>query len=182
MGASRQRRRRPCRAIASGLRPCRCSGWRCRPCARPSSVTHACLAPNGDHLEFRPDIVGQFKAGRLHSCDSAAAGLQGLRAGLQPARETRSYGASAFNSRSDGLYAAQSPQRPIRANRICCSNSICFVLPIRSRLRIISDFQKLSLTLDPNHLFIPCHPVPREGALAIVTDVGAGSGGREGCD
>ena len=42
----------------------------------------------------------------------------------------------------------------------------------------ISDFQKLSLTLDPNHLLIPCHPVPREGALAIVTDVGAGSGGR----
>jgi hypothetical protein len=47
-------------------------------------------------------------------------------------------------------------------------------------LYVISDFQKLSLTLDPNHLLIPCHPVPREGALAIVTDVGAGSGGR-GC-
>jgi hypothetical protein len=46
----------------------------------------------------------------------------------------------------------------------------------------ISDFQKLSLTFDPNHLLIPRHPVPREGALAIVTDVGAGSGGREGCD
>jgi hypothetical protein len=46
------------------------------------------------------------------------------------------------------------------------------------RTSIISDFQKLSLTLDPNHLLIPCHPVPREGALAIVTDVGAGSGGR----
>ena len=45
---------------------------------------------------------------------------------------------------------------------------------------IISDFQKLSLTPDPNHLLIPRHPVPREGALAIVTDVGAGSGGR-GC-
>jgi hypothetical protein len=44
----------------------------------------------------------------------------------------------------------------------------------------ISDFPKLSLTLDPNHLRIPRHPVPREGALAIVTDVGAGSGGR-GC-
>jgi hypothetical protein len=57
----------------------------------------------------------------------------------------------------------------------------CCVEPL-SRLRIISDFQKLSLTLDPNHLLIPCHPVPREGALAIVTDVGAGSGGRESCD
>jgi hypothetical protein len=45
-----------------------------------------------------------------------------------------------------------------------------------------SDFQKLSLTLDPNHLLISRHPVPREGALAIVTDVGAGSGGRESCD
>src|ERR1700733_1359608 len=49
-----------------------------------------------------------------------------------------------------------------------------------SHLRVISDFPKLSLTPDPNHLLIPCHPVPREGALAIVTDVGAGSGGR-GC-
>jgi hypothetical protein len=47
---------------------------------------------------------------------------------------------------------------------------------------VISDFQKLSLTPDPNQRLIPRHPVPREGALAIVTDVGAGSGGREGCD
>jgi hypothetical protein len=44
----------------------------------------------------------------------------------------------------------------------------------------ISDFQKLSLTPDPNQLLIRRHPVPREGALAIVTDVGAGSSGR-GC-
>ena len=44
--------------------------------------------------------------------------------------------------------------------------------------RAISDFQKLSLTPDPNHLLIARHPVPREGALAIVTDVGAGSDGR----
>ena len=51
---------------------------------------------------------------------------------------------------------------------------------IPSHLHGISDFQKLSLTLDPNHLLIPRHPVPREGALAIVTDVGAGSDGR-GC-
>jgi hypothetical protein len=29
-----------------------------------------------------------------------------------------------------------------------------------------------------NHLLNLRHPVPREGALAIVTDVGAGSGGR----
>jgi hypothetical protein len=42
----------------------------------------------------------------------------------------------------------------------------------------ISDFQKLFLTLDPNQVLIPRHPVPREGALAIATDVGAGSGGR----
>src|SRR5580698_9415877 len=49
-----------------------------------------------------------------------------------------------------------------------------------SGIRIISDFQKLFLTLDPTQLLIPCHPVPREGALAIVTDVGAGSDGR-GC-
>ena len=49
-----------------------------------------------------------------------------------------------------------------------------------SQLCAISDFQKLSLTPDPNHRLIPCYPVPREGALAIVTDVGAGSGGR-GC-
>ena len=34
------------------------------------------------------------------------------------------------------------------------------------------------LVFDPTQLLIPCHPVPREGALAIVTDVGAGSGGR----
>ena len=47
-------------------------------------------------------------------------------------------------------------------------------------LDLISDFPKFSLTLDPNHLRIPCHPVPREGALAIVNDVEAGSGGR-GC-
>ena len=55
-----------------------------------------------------------------------------------------------------------------------------FLIPlsIPSLLCVISDFQKLSLTPNPNHLLIPCHPVPREGALAIVTDVGAGSGGR----
>jgi len=48
--------------------------------------------------------------------------------------------------------------------------------------KVISDYPKLFLTSDPNHLLIPCHPVPRERALAIVTDVGAGSGGRESCD
>ena len=53
----------------------------------------------------------------------------------------------------------------------------CCVQPL-SRLGAISDFQKLSLTRDPNQLRIPRHPVPREGALAIVTDVGAGSDGR----
>ncbi|WP_246784825.1 hypothetical protein, partial [Bradyrhizobium sp. S69] len=55
-----------------------------------------------------------------------------------------------------------------------------FALSIPSHLHSISDFQKLFLTPDPNHLLIPLHPVPREGALAIVTDVGTGSGGR-GC-
>ena len=57
----------------------------------------------------------------------------------------------------------------------------CCVEPL-SHLRVISDFQKLFLTPDPNQLRIARHPVPREGALAIVTDVGAGSGGRESCD
>jgi hypothetical protein len=57
-----------------------------------------------------------------------------------------------------------------------------FAVFIPSHLYGASDFPKLFLTLDPNHLLIPCHPVPREGALAIVTDVGAGSDGREGCD
>jgi hypothetical protein len=44
--------------------------------------------------------------------------------------------------------------------------------PALLHLRAISDFQKLSLTLDPNQSLISCHPVPREGALAIVTGVG----------
>jgi hypothetical protein len=41
-------------------------------------------------------------------------------------------------------------------------------------------FRNYPWTLDPHQLRIPRHPVPREGALAIVTDVGAGSDGR-GC-
>jgi hypothetical protein len=63
------------------------------------------------------------------------------------------------------------------------------ILPSRRRGTVhpltawaISGFQKLFLTSDPNQLLIPRHPVPREGALAIVTDVGAGSGGRGCCD
>jgi hypothetical protein len=89
---------------------------------------------------------------------------------------------STFNSRSGGPYVAQGPQRPMRAkpNLLKRFNLICLSIP--SRLHVISDFQKLFLTLDPNHLLILRHPVPREGTLAIVTDVGAGSGGREGCD
>ena len=35
-------------------------------------------------------------------------------------------------------------------------------------------------TLCPNHRYIPRHPVPLRGALAIVTNVGAGCGGRGG--
>ena len=54
----------------------------------------------------------------------------------------------------------------------CCAHPL--------RCHIISDFQKLSLTPDPNQLLIARHPVPREGTLAIVTDVGTGSDGR-GC-
>jgi hypothetical protein len=94
----------------------------------------------------------------------------------------KSYGDSASNSRSDLLYEAQSRRRPMRAksNSLKRFNLICLSIP--SHLHDISDFPKLSSTLDPNHLRIPRHPVPREGALAIVTDVGAGSGGREGCD
>jgi hypothetical protein len=53
----------------------------------------------------------------------------------------------------------------------CCVQSL-------SHLYVISDFQKLFLTPDPNQMLIPCHPVPREGTLAIVTDVGMGCGGR----
>jgi hypothetical protein len=49
-------------------------------------------------------------------------------------------------------------------------------------LRVISDFQKLSLTPDPNQLLLLAIPSRDEGTLAIVTDVGAGSGGRESCD
>jgi hypothetical protein len=35
-----------------------------------------------------------------------------------------------------------------------------------------SDFQKFSLTLTPNHRYIPRHPVPLRGASAIVTNEG----------
>jgi hypothetical protein len=40
-----------------------------------------------------------------------------------------------------------------------------FALSIPSHFHGISDFQKLSLTPDPNHLLIPCHPVPERGGV-----------------
>jgi hypothetical protein len=88
---------------------------------------------------------------------------------------------SAFNARPDKLRGVQDPWHPMRAkSNLLRRFSIRFALSSPLPLCVISDFQKLSLTLDPNQRRIPCHPVPREGALAIVTDVGAGSGGR-GC-
>jgi len=90
-----------------------------------------------------------------------------------------SFGASACNSRSDRPFEAQRPMRA-KSNLLARFDLICPVHPFTPQ--IISDFPKLSLTLDPNQQRIPRHPVPREGTLAIVTDVGAGSGGREGCD
>ena len=58
---------------------------------------------------------------------------------------------STFNSRSGGPYVAQGPQRPMRAkpNLLKRFNLICLSIP--SRLHVISDFQKLFLTLDPTH-------------------------------
>jgi hypothetical protein len=82
----------------------------------------------------------------------------------------------AFNSRADGLHEAQKPSTT-DARKIEFIGSIQSDLPCPDRQLKIFLF-----TSDPNQLRIPCHPVPREGALAIVTDVGAGSGGREGCD
>jgi hypothetical protein len=43
---------------------------------------------------------------------------------------------------------------------------------------IISEFQKYRLPPDPNQSYMFCHPVPHEGRIAIVTDVGMGCGGR----
>jgi len=56
-------------------------------------------------------------------------------------------------------------------------SEVCFqgVCPVPSR-------KIFRFAFDPNHLLNLRHPVPREGTLAIVTDVGAGSGGRESCD
>ena len=36
------------------------------------------------------------------------------------------------------------------------------------------------LISNPNHRLYPAHPVPLEGRIAIVTDVGTGCGGRGG--
>jgi hypothetical protein len=69
-----------------------------------------------------------------------------------------------------------------RGNRVWPRVGVKSAVSIPLHLNGISDFQKLFLTPDPNQWLIPRHPVPREGALAIVTDVGAGSGGRESCD
>src|SRR5580700_1072309 len=48
------------------------------------------------------------------------------------------------------------------------------VVPIcRNRPALISP---------PNHRHLSAHPVPQEGRIMIVTDVGAGCGGRGGVD
>ena len=48
-------------------------------------------------------------------------------------------------------------------------NLIC---PVQSRRK------NIPLRADPNHPYNSGHPVPGRGALAIVTNVGAGCGGR----
>jgi hypothetical protein len=42
----------------------------------------------------------------------------------------------------------------------------------------VSDAKIFRFVTDPNHPYNSRHPVPRRGALAIVTNVGAGCGGR----
>jgi hypothetical protein len=42
----------------------------------------------------------------------------------------------------------------------------------KSGIRTISEFTKLLLTTDPNHFYIPRHPVPLRGALRNVTSAG----------
>jgi hypothetical protein len=44
--------------------------------------------------------------------------------------------------------------------------------------KIFSVFQNFYLLHDPNHLYIPCHPVPFRGALRNVISAGRGCGGR----
>src|SRR5436190_10670872 len=57
--------------------------------------------------------------------------------------------------------------------------------------QITSDFRKtcqapkrkiFRFIRNPNQDYIHFHPVPTRGALAIVTNVGRGCGGRESCD
>jgi len=48
-------------------------------------------------------------------------------------------------------------------------------LSILSHAHGISDFQKLSLTPDPNHLLNSRHPVPREGRWPSSLTLGRGA-------
>jgi hypothetical protein len=62
--------------------------------------------------------------------------------------------------------------RRVRAEKkFCCG--IKLICPVQSPLAEIFPFP-----FDPNHLLYRGHPVPLEGRFAIVTDVGAGCGGR----
>jgi hypothetical protein len=54
-----------------------------------------------------------------------------------------------------------------------------FVEPDQSDLGSPVPLAKIfRFALDPNHLYIHGHPAQTEGRFAIVTDVGAGCGGR----
>jgi hypothetical protein len=63
----------------------------------------------------------------------------------------------------------------------CGNHDVDFVVGANHTMLCPAPFAKIfRFAFDPTQLLIPCHPVPREGTLAIVTDVGAGSDGR-GC-
>jgi hypothetical protein len=83
-----------------------------------------------------------------------------------------SYGDSAFNFRADTV-----AQRYKAA--IADAPKTEFVEPFQSDLPCPGLPLKIfPFPSRPNHLRITFHPVPRRGTLAIVTNVGAGSGGR----
>ena len=86
---------------------------------------------------------------------------------LAPDPESRDSGFDAFASpRNDGGCICASPSPARRRSP----------LPLPSA----SDFQKSFLTPDPNHLYIPRHPVPLRGAFRERHGRGAGCGGRGG--
>jgi hypothetical protein len=87
------------------------------------------------------------------------------------------------------VLAALSRHRRLAECRLCAQKPKFALFRLRlervlapARSRILSPFQFdlpcpvvtqkiFRFTLDPNHLLIPCHPVPYEGRFAIVTDV-----------